>query len=346
MNIWWITSAFVLVLSSCGDASNSPSGASGGGGGPVSPFALPFSTATDGQTVYVADTSNHVIRAIDLATGNVTVLAGTDGMPGADDGIGEGARFNLPKGIAIVGPDLFVADSANNTIRKIVRTTGEVTTFAGSPGLSGTDDGVGAAVRFSSPKAVALDGNDVLYVADTFNNAIRRMTISTADVSTVVDSMAGLSSPQGLAVDGQYIYIADTDHHVLRQVEKLTGTVSLLAGQEQTSGASDGDGALATFFQPRGLAIVGTHLYVCDTDNHTIRHIDLSSNQHPVSTVAGEPGVSGSADGVGTQTRFNLPYGLSTDGAHLFIADTFNSTIRQLNLASGEVTTVGGGPPR
>ncbi len=347
-----VGAAGVLLLYACGGkvATDSGTGDLGGGGAqgvdPSAQFANPFSTATDGaNTVYVSDTETQTVGAIDLTTGKVTELAGTNGVFGTDDGIGESARFNLPKGLVAVGPHLFVADSANFTIRKIVRATGEVTTVAGSPGLSGPDDGVGSAARFGSPKALAADGDDVLYVADAFNNAIRRLTLSTGEVTTVVGPAAGLSTPQGLAVNDRYVYVADTDHHVIRQVEKLTGTVSLIAGQDRISGASDGDGAAATFFKPHGVALSGTQLYVSDGGNHLIRRIDLSSATYPVSTVAGQAGVSGLADGVGTEARFNMPLGVSTDGTRLFVADTFNSVVRQITLATGNVTTLDGRTP-
>jgi sugar lactone lactonase YvrE len=339
------------LLTACGGVTtDSGTGDLGGGAAqgvdPSAQFANPFSTATDGaNTVYVADTSNQTIRAIDLTTGKVTGLAGKNGAFGTDDGIGESARFNLPKGLVVVGPHLFVADSANFTIRKIVRATGAVTTVAGSPGLPGSDDGVGPAARFGSPKALAADGDDVLYVADAFNNTIRRFTLSTGEVATVVGPAAGLSTPQGLAVNDQYVYVSDTDHHVILQVEKLTGTVSVLAGRDRISGAADGDGAVATFFQPHGMALSGTQLYVCDSGNHTIRRIDLSGAAYPVSTVAGQAGVSGSADGVGAQARFNSPLGVSMDGTRLFVADTFSSVVKQITLATGNVTTLDGRIP-
>lgn len=308
---------------------------------PTIRFLAPFSTTVDGNTLYVADTSNHTINVVDLESGTVAVLAGQQGAAGADDGMASAARFNLPKGLAVIGPDLFVADSGNFTVRKIVRATGETTTLAGSPGQSsGPVDGSGPDARFGSPKALAPDGLAVLYVADAFNNAIRRLEASTGEVSTIVDQTSGLSTPQGLAVTEQFIYIADTDHHVIRRLEKLTGQLSLVAGREQISGAEDGDGIVATFSQPRGLAVTESHLYVCDSGNHTIRRIDLTNDLHPVSTVAGRAGASGSADGIGPAARFNTPEGVSTDGTSLFVADTFNSVIRRVDLATGAVATL------
>lgn len=347
----WVGAVGLLFLAGCGgkvgDADpGDPSGGAVQGVDPSARFAEPFSTATDGATTaYVADTSNHTIRAIDLTTGKVTTLAGKPGVLGTTDGIGESARFNLPKGLVVMGPNLFVADSANVTVRKIVRATGDVTTVAGAPGVVGFADGIGAAAQFGSPKALAADGEDVLYVADAFNNAIRRITLSTGEVTTIVGLAAGLSTPQGLAVDAQYVYIADTDHHVIRRVEKATGSMSILAGRDRISGAADGDGAVASFFQPHGLTLTGAQLYVCDSGNHTIRRIDVSGAASPVSTVAGQAGAWGITDGVGTQARFNMPLGVSTDGVRLFIADTFNSVVKQLVLATGNVTTLDGRTP-
>jgi sugar lactone lactonase YvrE len=331
------TAVSVLNLA-CGDQTIDPAS---GESDQTLRFSIPFSTAVEGNTVFVTDTGNHTINLIDLATGTSTVLAGARGTAGVDDGVPPNARFNFPKSVVVIGPDLFVADSGNFTVRKIVRATGETTTLAGSPGQSsGPIDGIGADARFGSPKVLAADGQDVLYVADAFNNAVRRITISTAEVSTVVDQTAGLSNPQGLAATDQYVYIADTNHQVIRRMEKSTGQLSRIAGREGISGAQDGDGAVATFFHPHGLAVSGAYLYVADSDNHTIRRIDLTSDRYSVSTVSGWAGLVGSTDGVATTARFNNPEGVSTDGTTLFVADTFNSVIRRIDLATGTVTTL------
>jgi hypothetical protein len=143
-----------------------------------------------------------------------------------------------------------------------------------------------------------------------------------------------------VAVTDQYVFIADTDNHVIRRLDKVSGQVTIIAGTEDVSGSQDGDGAVATFFHPHGLARFGSDLYIADSDNQVIRHIDLANTAYPVSTVVGQAGIVGTADGVGAEARFNTPEGVSTDGTQLIVADTFNSTIRRVDLATRAVTTL------
>jgi hypothetical protein len=333
---WSVAIIGVLCVACGGDRA-----ASGSADPKALRFAVPFSAAIDGDLVFVTDTGNHTINVIDTASGTSTVLAGQPGSSGIDNGTGLSARFNLPKSVIVIGPDLFVADSGNYTIRKVVRATGETTTLAGAPGQSlGPIDGIGPNAGFGSPKALAADGQDVLYLADAFNNVIRRVVISTAEVTTVVDQSVGLSTPEGVAVTDQYVFIADTDNHVIRRLDKVSGQVTIIAGTEDVSGSQDGDGAVATFFHPHGLARFGSDLYIADSDNQVIRHIDLANTAYPVSTVVGQAGIVGTADGVGAEARFNTPEGVSTDGTQLIVADTFNSTIRRVDLATRAVTTL------
>jgi hypothetical protein len=159
-----------------------------------------------------------------------------------------------------------------------------VTTFAGLAGVSGSADGAGNAARFFAPEGIAVDGSGNLYVADTDNHTIRKIT--------------------------------------------ATGVVSTLAGWAGSSGSSDGIGSGARFFFPADLTIDGAgNLFVIDTDNHTIRQITSAG---VVSTVAGQAGTSGSADGAGTSARFAYPTGIGADASgSLFVADTNNQTIRK-----------------
>jgi sugar lactone lactonase YvrE len=149
-----------------------------GGIAPSALFDTPTGIALDeiGQVLYVADTGNHAIRIIDLATGAVTLFAGAFGDPGSDDGVLLDARFNAPRGIIIDGDMLYVADTDNSTIRAIDTAAGTVTTIAGSPGLHAMIDETGANARFDHPRALAMDTNGIIYVADTENGAIRKLT--------------------------------------------------------------------------------------------------------------------------------------------------------------------------
>ncbi|MGB3400759.1 MAG: hypothetical protein WBA34_11395 [Candidatus Deferrimicrobiaceae bacterium] len=369
-----VLSVFVAAVSGCGDTTvgkaesvAAVAGAAGGpgffDGSPSDPvrFDSPSGAAVIGTDRFVADTRNHVIRKIDGA-GIVSTFAGTFGLPGSADGTGPAARFSLPSGIAAVGNTLYVCDTGNHTIRKIIATSGAVTTLAGSAGLPGFTDGTGTAARFSSPRGIASDGTTVgttLYVADTGNHTIRKITdvgatttfAGQAGVSGSDDGLglaAQFSSPEGVALIGiGFLYVADTGNHTVRKVVVTTsfGDVTTLAGTAGVPGTDDGAGSLARFRLPSGIASDGTTLFVCDTGNHTLRTV---SQGGVVITLAGTAGIPGFADGTGSAARFRAPAGIGTAGGGsslFFVADTDNHVLRQVT-ASGVVSPVAGNPPR
>ena len=270
----------------------------------------------------------------------VTTLAGTAAASGSTDGTGEAARFNLPGGITTDGTNLYVADSFNNTIRKVVIATGVVTTLAGSPGSSGSTDGTGAAARFDHPFGITTDGTN-LYVTDDSNCTIRKVVIDTGVVTTVAGTVLSRGStdgtgaaarfnlPGGITTDGTNLFVADTANNTIRQVVIATGMVTTVAGTASSQGSADGTGAAARFLYPYGITTDGTNLYVADSGNYTIRKVVIATGV--VTTVAGTAGSEGSTDGIGAEARFFLPYGITTDGANLFVADTFNHSIRVID---------------
>jgi len=144
------------------------------GTGAAARFMNPWAITTSSGSLYVSDTFNHTVRKIVIATGVVTTLAGTAGMAGNVDGIGAAARFNYPTGITCDGTNLYLADALGNTIRKVVIATGEVTTLAGTAGMSGSTDGNGAAALFNQPVGVTDDGTS-LFISDRFNNTVRQI---------------------------------------------------------------------------------------------------------------------------------------------------------------------------
>ena len=160
------------------------------GTGSAARFSSPSQIAIDkDDNLFLADTANHTIRKITPA-GVVTTVAGLAGSSGSADGTGSNARFNSPIGVAVdAAGNLFIGDSDNSTIRKITP-GGVVTTFAGMAGMTGSTDGVGAAARFNGPRGLAIDANGNIYVCDTFNNTIRKITPS-ATVTTLA-GMAGV----------------------------------------------------------------------------------------------------------------------------------------------------------
>ena len=307
-------------------------------------------TGANSSTITVT-TSAPVVVATPLI---VTTLAGQPLTRGSIDGTGSAARFYYPSGVAADSAgNIYLADTDNHTIRKIVASTGAVTTFAGQAGSSGSADGTGSAARFNSPSGVAVDGAGNVYVADTLNNTLRRVSaagaVSTlagqAGVSGSVDgtgTAARFFGPQGIAIDaGSNLYLADTNNHTIRKFVPSTGVVTTLAGLSGISGSTDDLGSAARFNYPSGVTVDGAgNLYVADTDNHTIRAISSSGQ---VTTLAGLAGFSGGADGTGSAARFNSPSDIAVDSAgNVYVADTENSTIRQVVPSTGVVTTLAG----
>lgn len=193
-------------------------------------FDTPLGIAVaPGGTIYVADTRNHTIRTI-TPGGVVATLAGSAGIWGAADGTGPTARFNGPVGLALdAGGNVFVSDSNNHTIRKVTP-AGEVTTFAGRAGTDGNTDGIGASSRFYKPGEIKFDRDYNLFVVDSFNHAIRKVTTDGV-VSTIaglagssgmidgLDSQARFFNPYGLAVDRSgNLRVSDTYNQTLRLI--------------------------------------------------------------------------------------------------------------------------------
>ncbi len=308
-------------------------------------FYQPWGLTTDGINLYVADAGNNTIRKTAIATGEVTTLAGSPGTPGALDGTGSSAKFSFPIAVATDGTSLYVADSGNNTIRKVTIATGQVTTLAGKAGVSGSLDGTGASAQFSYLSDITTDGTN-LYVLDA--NAIRMVTIATGQVTTLagVASTAGYADgtgsaarfnyPAGITTDGTSLYVSDGGN-TIRKVAIATGAVTTIAGTNGITGSADGTGSAAQFNIPYGLATDGTNLYIADSGN-TVRKLALATGA--VTTIAGKAGVSGSADGIGASAQFNGPTGVTTDGTSLYVTDYFNNTVRQI-ASSNAIQSIG-----
>lgn len=310
------------------------------GGFTVGKLGFPFAAVMVGGTYYVADTSNATIRK--YLSADLTTLAGVgrDSVTGTTDGTGAAARFGSMEG-AVVAPngDLFVADTYNHTIRKITP-AGVVTTLAGSPGLSGKTDGTGAAARFLYPTGMAIDAAGNLYVADTDNHLIRRIT--PAGVVTTVAAGVVFYFPYDVAVDATgNLFVADTGNHTIRKITPQ-GVATIVAGTAGTSGSKDGTGSAALFSSPQALVLdAAGNLYVADSGNDTVRKITPAG---VVTTLAGDAGFSGRNDGTGPAAHFNNPVSLAIDAAgNLFVADNDNEAVRRVTPA-GVVTTLAGSP--
>jgi DNA-binding beta-propeller fold protein YncE len=349
------------VVSTLAGTGSSGSADAPNGPGTTASFNGPFDITTDGTNLYVPDYYSNTIRKIVIATGAVTTLAGTAGTTGSTDaptGPGSVASFSGPDSITTDGTNLYVADSGNNTIRKVVIASGAVTTLAGTAETTGgsTDapTGPGSAASFNNPSCLAIVGAN-LYVADNGNDTVRQIVIASGAVTTLagtagtagsVDNTASLYHPTGITTDGTNLYVSDTYNNTIRQIAISSGAVTTLAGTAGTAGSLDapsGPGTSASFSNPYGITTDGTNLYVADYSNNTIREIAIATGY--VTTLAGTAGTQGSTDapnGPGTAASFYGPSDITTDGTNLYVADKNNNTIRKIVIATGAVTTLAG----
>jgi sugar lactone lactonase YvrE len=325
------------TVSTFAGAAGSPG--SGDGLGTAAHFLSPFAIATDGNVLFVADTGNHTIRRIDAA-GNVSTWAGTAGTPGSTDANGTSASFNQPTGLAIdAGGNLYVADSGNRTIR-VISPTKDVTTLAGAAGVYGSADGTGTAASFAFPQGIAVDASGTVYVADAYNNTLRRITaagvvttlagtVGTAGSADGTGTAATFNLPMGLALNATTgtLYVADANNHVIRRVT-TAGVVTTVAGTAGSQGLLDGAGTAARFRTPMGVALdAAGNLYIADSDNRCIRKMDAVT---AVTTQAGSSLNAGTANGIGAAASFGQPTGVAIFGGNAYIVDATYGTVRKL----------------
>jgi streptogramin lyase len=304
---------------------------------------------------------------------------------GNRNGSGPAARFNSPYGVAMDGSgSVYVADTGNDGIRLLSPPAAGATTWTVSAITgSGTANGPGATATFNQPYGVAVDGSGNVYVADTNNQIIRlfRPAAASGAPAWTVSTIAGIAlttgaadgaldsstfyNPYGVAVDRSgNVYVVDSWNDTIRQLtpstpgvvnDATTWTVSTIAGIARTTGSADGGLGESTFHLPVGLAQdPAGNLYVADTTNSTIRMLTPTTAQGKtswnVSTIAGSPGSTGSADGPGAAATFWYPCGVATDASgQVYVADSWNNTIRLLipphsGTASWTVATIAGSP--
>jgi streptogramin lyase len=318
--------------------------------GTIAQFGSPYGVCTDTSgNVYVAESSNNRIRKI-TPTGVVTTLAGS-GVSGYNDGIGTGAQFNNPQAVCTdyIG-NVYVADSDNNRIRKITP-AGVVTTLAGS-GINGYLDGTGTIARFNRPSGVCADSLLNVYVADPYNNRIRKIsgnivtTLAGSGTAGYLDgtgSAVKFNSPTGLYIGSgaTTLFVADMSNQRIRRITSA-GVVTTIAGSG-TSGYLDGTASLAQFKNPSAVCYDDYgNIYVADNGNQRIRKISGGI----VTTLAGS-GTAGYLDGAGNIAQFKVPTGVCTDvDGNVYVADNFNNRIRKITITplginQNNITNVG-----
>ena len=321
-----------IVTTFAGSGSN---GSSDGTGTSAS-FNWPNGIAIDPVgNVYVAD-SDGLIRKI-TPGGMVTTLAGSM----------QTHVFACPAGVALdAAGNVYVADACTNLISKVTP-AGVITTFAGS-GNQDSINGTGTAASFNNPNGLVVDASGNVYVADTGNNLIRKITpggvVTTFAGSGKFGSTNGVGcaasfySPTGITIDiSGNLYVTDWGKDLIRKITP-SGSVTTFAGTGE-GGVSDGIGTSASFFGPWGIGIdTFGNLYVTDSDVGLIRKITAMGI---VSTVAGHPwGVVGhitansSTNGIGVTATFNRPQGIAIDrSGNIYVADSYNNLIRKIIIS-------------
>jgi sugar lactone lactonase YvrE len=288
------------------------------------------------------DRSNDSVRKI-APDGTVTTLAGVPQFVGSADGKGATAQFYEPEELAVdPAGNIYVVEHANNTVRKIapVGTSGTnyvVTTLAGcATCAAGTNDGPGLQARFDGPFGLTRDKAGNIFVADTGNKTVRKLTQT--DSGWVVSTFAGIPKVPGFAngpgttatLGGPLSLAADANDNLLicdgEQIRKIApdGTVSFVAGG-LTLGTTDGPGASALFSLVRGITLDAQgNIFVCDSPNNRIRKLTPSGGSYNVTTLAGGDS-TGIADGVGASARFFQPTGIAVDtDGNLYVVDSQN----------------------
>jgi uncharacterized repeat protein (TIGR01451 family) len=249
-----------------------------------------------------------------------------------------------------------VADRNNCTVRKIVAATGVVTTLAGTAGVVGYADGTGPGARFAFPDSLAVDSaGTTVYVADTYNQVVRKINVSTGAVTTLAGNQAAgmvadvdgtgsnarLNFPTGIAVDKNgNVYVTEQGGHTIRKITP-GGVVTTLAGTFDNYGSADGTGPAARFNVPWGIAVDAKGmLYVADYGNYTIRKITPTG---VVTTLGGVPDAYGMKDATGPGARFYFPIGIASDAnGKIYIADLSNNEIRMGVPADLKITCTDG----
>jgi len=360
-------------------------------------LSQPYGVAVDRSgNIFIADTSNCVIREVSSANSQISTVAGNDsaGCGYSGDGtLATSSQLNQPYGVAVDrSDDIFIADYNNSVIREVSASTGSISTVAGVavpdlnhmgqmiglPAYSG-DGYLATDAEFAflndTPygAGLATDRSGNVFVADTANNAVRKISASTGIITTVAGngligysgdggpaSSAQLFYPRDVAVDGSgNIFIMDTGNCVIRKVTATTGIISTVAGTLPDSSGHyfcgySGDGGPATSAQlypidlliPAGGVAVDSsgNLFIADTGNGVIREVSASTGI--INTVAGTPlslYVGTGDGGPATSATLNAPYGVAVDSAdNIFIADTYDNIVREVMAVNGNIYTVAG----
>jgi sugar lactone lactonase YvrE len=350
-------------------AGNGTNGFSGDGGPATQAQLSPYGLSVDNAgNLFISDISNNVIREVEKKTGIITTVAGNHAAGGGysgDGGAATSAQLAGPNGVFVDSDgNLFIADTANSVVRKVVKTTGNIATVAGNhaagAGYSG-DNGAATSAQLHFPRNVFVDSSGNLFIADSDNSVVRKVTKTSGNITTVAGigltsgytgdggpaTSAELKNPNNLFVEASgNILICDNGNLVIREVSISTGNIQTIVGNGFVSYAGDGFLAVnAALNRPLGVYTDRSgNIFVADAFNNVIREIVASTGV--IQTVAGN-GTSGfSGDGgPATKAQLNEPFGIFVDNSgNIFFTDANNSVVREVVAATGTIQTVAGTP--
>jgi trimeric autotransporter adhesin len=344
------TTLIITTVAGTGGAS----GFSGDGGAATSAkLNNPTGVFVDASNdIFIADSGNNVIREVVGTT--ISTIAGTPppalGGFAGNGGLATAAVLHNPLSVSLdSNGNIYIADQGNNEIREIVKATGNIQNFVGSPtGAAGAtgDGGLATLALLHGPSAVFVDANNNVFIADTTNSEIREVTSVNGNIQRIAGigipgfsgdggpaTSAALSSPLGLFVDATgNVVISDTTNHFVRQVVEASKNIHEIAGNGQLSFSGDGAIALnAALNLPSGVAVDGPRdIFIADTANNAVREVVAATGL--TQTVAGTTGGA-----------LNSPTGVFVDSSNnVYIADTRNNVIREIFAATGTVQIIVG----
>jgi sugar lactone lactonase YvrE len=335
---------------------------SSGDGGPATSASLfrPKGVALDAEgNIYIADWGNFKIRKVKISDGTISTVAGSGSLVfGGDGGPATSAGFSNPSGVAVdaIG-NIYIAIPTHRRIRKVSASDGTISTIAGTgtPGYSG-DGGAATSARLFEPGGVAVDATGNVFIADIYNQRIRKITVSDGTIQTVAGNgsmnflgeglpatSAGLSRPSGIALDAAGNLFVSANNRI-RKVSASDGTIHTVAGTGTSGFSGDaGPATSANLRSPKGIAVDASgNLYIADYNNHRIRKVH--SNDGTISTVVGSGTAGFSGDGgPAANAQLNFPVGVAVDAAgNLYIGEEGNRRIRKVNSSDSTISTIAG----
>jgi sugar lactone lactonase YvrE len=338
------TSGIITTVAGIGD-----SGGYSGDGGPATGAKLdkPQGVFADSSgNIYIADTDNHCVRKVNTS-GIITTVAGIGESGGysGDGGLATAAELKKPQEIFMNSSgDIYIADTDNNCIRKVMHASGIILTIAGTgnAGYEG-DGGIATDAKLDHPKGICVKNLDDVIISDTSSGCLRY--INTGGIISSLSSPGGLGlhNARGMALgtNGE-LFIADTDNHLIRKIESNGNTIIFAGNGSGGFFGDNGPAISAKLDKPKDIALdTSGNLYIADTDNHCIRKVDTSGIITTVAGIGDSGGYSGDG-GSATSAKLNKPQGVAVDtDGNLYIADTENHRIRKVST-SGIITTVAG----